>query len=88
MTLPVTLPMNPPCAVTNCVVVFTITVLSSATMLTFKSPPGIPIADPPMVDPAGRFTAVPVAVIVAAPNFILDPLRYKSLNLYVALPRS
>ena len=36
--------------------------------------------DPPIVVPSGRFIAVPVAVIVASPNSMLDPLRYRSLQ--------
>ena len=71
-------------------VVFTIIVLSSAIMFALISVIKFEAfnGSPPMVEPAGRFTAVPVAVIVAAPSLILDPLRYRSLNLYVALPRS
>ena len=40
-----------------------------------------PLTDePPIVVPAGKLTAAPVAVIVADPNLILDPLRYKSFQ--------
>jgi len=39
------------------------------------------IGDPPIVEPAGKSTAVPDDVIVAEPNLMLDPLRYKSRNL-------
>ena len=48
----------------------------------------VPTLTPPTVDPAGSAIEEPSADNVAVPNLMVDPLKNKSRNLYVALPRS
>ena len=68
------LPVSPPCGPATVTVYTTVDNLDS-TELERKSAKVVPMTEPFMVDPSGRFIVVSVAVSWAEPRNMLLPLR-------------